>query len=122
MVVVLALKRQGDDARVVVDPVPAEVVDAVRFACGIAEKERYVAERVARCMPHLEQEALATWVHAQQPLAASALAGGNPTALPSKRRLDVRIRLKRAWGALFAKWCREESIRINDRLPWCTMA
>ena len=73
-------------------------------------------------MPHLEQEALATWVHAQQPLAVSALAGGNPTALPSKRRLDVCICLKLAWGALFAKWCREVSIRITDRLPWGTMA
>ena len=61
-------------------------------------------------------------MHAQQPLAASALAGGNPTALPSKRRLDVCIRLKRAWGALFAKWCKEANIRITERLPWGTMA
>ena len=45
----------------------------------------------------------ATWVHAQQPLAASAVAGGNPTALPSKRRLDVCIRLKQALGCLVCK-------------------
>ena len=40
---------------------PAEVVDAVRLACGLAEKERHVAERLARCMTDFEKEALAKW-------------------------------------------------------------
>ena len=108
--------------KVAVGELPAEVVDAVRLACGLAEKERHVAERVARCMADFEQEALVKWAQEQQPLAASALAGGKAPALPSKRRLDVSIRLKRAWGALFAQWCREHGVRVCDRLPWGTMA
>ena len=101
---------------------PAEVVDAVRISCGFSEKERDVAERVARCIPEFEQDALVKWVEEQQPLAASALAEGKAYALPSKRRLDVRIRLKRAWGSLFAQWCKERGIRISDRLPYGTIA
>ena len=108
--------------KVAVEGLPAEVVDAVRFACGLGEQEHLVAERVARCMPDFEQDALVKWVQEQQPLAASALAEGNARALPSKRRLDVCIRLKRAWGALFAQWCREHGVRVCDRLPWGTMA
>ena len=81
-----------------------------------------MAERVARCIPEFEQDALVKWVEEQQPLAASALAEGKAYALPSKRRLDVRIRLKRAWGSLFAQWCKERGVRISDRLPYGAMA
>ena len=98
---------------------PPEVVHAVMWACGMKDKEQHVAERVARCMPDLEQEALVKWVQEQQPLAASALAGAK-AALPSKRRMDVTIRLKRAWGGLFAKWCRDQHVNIFVRLPWGT--
>ena len=91
--------------KLAVEGLPAEVVDAVRISCGFSEKERDVAEGVARCIPEFEQDALVKWVEEQQPLAASALAEGKAYALPSKRRLDVCIRLKRAWGSLFAQWC-----------------
>ena len=108
--------------KLAVEGLPAEVVDAVRISCGFSEKERDVAERVARCIPEFEQDALVKWVEEQQPLAASALAEGKAYALPSKRRLDVCIRLKRAWGSLFAQWCKERGIRISDRLPYGTIA
>ena len=56
-----------------------------------------------------------------QPLAASALAGAKGQ-LPSRRRLDVTLRLKRVWGALSGSWCQDEKVFLNRRLPWGTMA
>ena len=50
---------------VVVERLPPEVVDAVIWACGMKDSERHVAERLARCMPDLEQEALVKWAQEQ---------------------------------------------------------
>ncbi len=101
--------------------VPKEVVQAVVWACGLKESEKHIAERVARCMPDVEQEAMAKWMLEQQPLAATALAVARPT-LPSRRRLDLHLRLKRAWGAVLGNWCREQKVSLYGRLPWGTMA
>ncbi len=96
--------------------VPAEVAQGVVWACGLKESDRHIAERVARCMPDVEQEAMAKWMLEQQPLAATALAVARHT-LPSRRRLDLHLRLKRAWGAVLGNWCREQKVSLYGRLP-----
>ena len=78
-------------------PAPSEVVDAIVWALGLAVGERYVAEKLARQMGSLEQEAVLKWREGDGVSAASALAGAKGE-LPSRRRLDVTLRLKRIWG------------------------
>ena len=90
-------------------PIPQTVISAVKWAAGLGDKETHVAERLARCMPDIEQEATVKLMEQQQPMAASALADER-LRLPSRRRLDVVLRLKRAWGALFANWCAAQKI------------
>ena len=72
-------------------------------------------------MDDVEQEAVLKWKEEDQPCAASALAGAKGE-LPRRRRLDVAIRMKRAWGSLLGSWCVDKKVDLRRRLPWGTMA
>ena len=112
-----ALAEVSHDSR----PVPVEMVDAVRWALGLTDKERHLAENLAKHMDSLEQEAVLKWRGDDSVSAASALAGAKGE-LPNKRRLDVTLRLKRAWGGMLCTWCTANEVKLRWRLPWGTMA
>ena len=112
-----ALAVVSQDSR----PVPKDVVDAVCWAMGLAVRERHIAESLASHMTDLEQEAVLKWQGDDSVSAASALAGAKG-GLPNRRRLDVALRLKRAWGRVLCTWCKANDIPLRMRLPWGTMA
>ena len=101
-------------------PVPVKVVDAVCWALGLTAKERHIAENLAKHMGSLEQEAVLKWQGDDSVSAASALAGAKG-GLPNRRRLDVTLRLKRAWGGVLCTWCKANEVKLRWRLPWGTM-
>ena len=101
-------------------PAPVEVVDAVRWALGLTDKERHIAENLAKHMDSLEQEAVLKWQGDDSVSAASALAGAKGE-LPNRRRLDLTLRLKRAWGGMLCTWCKGNEVKLRWRLPWGTM-
>ena len=111
-----ALAGASDESR----PIPVEVVDAVRWALGLKKNERHVAESLARHMDDMEQDGMLKWQGDDQLSAASALAGAKGE-LPNRHRLDVTLRLKRAWGGVLGTWCSANEVKLRWRLPYGTM-
>ena len=78
--------------------------------------------RLVRHLSDVEQEAVLKLREEEQLSAASALAGV-AAPMPSRRRLDVCIRLKRCWGGVLGTWLQEQKLLhfSTKRLPWGTM-
>ena len=71
-------------------------------------------------MDSVDQDVALKWQEEDQSFATSALAGAKGI-FPNKRRLDVTLKLKRAWGVL-ATWCTANEVKLRWQLPWGTMA